>query len=219
MAFPRLVSLATVALTLLGWSCRDPLPRPEPDWLEVAPASRDLEPGDAVQLQATVGGERAMVAWESSDLAVATVSTGGLVQSHQSGFAAITATLASDPAVRRSANINVLALPGIQLSDGVPLSDLSHTGERGSGVIYRIFVPANATSLTIRTFGGVGDVDVYVRRGSVPTNTPSGSSHRSFTAGTEETITVANPASGTWYILLDLWEPYEGVTLVADYSL
>ena len=53
------------------------------------------------------------------------------------------------------------------LTNGVPLTGLS--GTAGSETFYRIDVPAGQDQLDILTTGGTGDVDLYVRRGALPT--------------------------------------------------
>ena len=55
------------------------------------------------------------------------------------------------------------------LSNGVALTGLS--GAAGSEVYYQIDVPAGADALSIKTTGGTGDVDLYVRKDAQPTTT------------------------------------------------
>jgi len=103
---------------------------------------------------------------------------------------------------------------GTLLQNGVPVTGLS--GTQGSEKVYRIDVPAGQTSLEIMISGGTGDCDLYVKRGSRPTT--SDYDYRPFLAGNDETVTVASPAGGTWYIVLRGYSSYAGVTLRAFYG-
>ena len=75
-----------------------PPPPPEPTTVSVTPAEVGLMAGDSVQLAAEVRDQNgavmtgATVAWSSSDAAVATVTSGGLVRGSSAGSATITAT-------------------------------------------------------------------------------------------------------------------------------
>ena len=100
------------------------------------------------------------------------------------------------------------------LTNGVALTGLS--GSAGGETFYKIDVPAGQDQLEILTTGGTGDVDLYVRRGSLPTITAY--DYRPYRVGNEETVTVASPAAGTWYIMLRGFSAYAGVTLKATYS-
>lgn len=82
---------------------------------------------------------------------------------------------------------------------------------------YQIEIPAGKTKLTIQTFSSdVGDCDVYVSRGRLPSR--SSYDFQSSDIGNNESITVDNPQSGTWYILLYPYEPYLSLTLSVAYS-
>ncbi len=102
----------------------------------------------------------------------------------------------------------------VVLSNGVPVTGIS--GSAGSELFYTIEVPAGQDELEISTTGGTGDVDLYVRQGSPPTTTSY--DYRPYEIGNEETVTVTNPAPGTWHIMLRGYTAYAGVTLQATYS-
>lgn len=102
----------------------------------------------------------------------------------------------------------------VSLTDGVVLG--SRAGTLGSAAYYKIEVPANQTSLDIKTYGGTGDVDLYVRRGSLPT--VSAYDYRPYQSGNTEAVSITNPLSGTWYIMLHGYAAYSGVSLLADYN-
>ncbi len=102
----------------------------------------------------------------------------------------------------------------VSLSNGVPVTGIS--GSAGSEQFYTIVVPAGQDELEIATSGGTGDVDLYVRRGAAPTTTTY--DYRPYKVGNDETVSVENPAAGTWFIMLRGYTAYSGVTLVASYS-
>jgi len=205
-----------LAALALGCDDTDPMSVAPEQRFEVTPLFIGLDPGATQQMSATVGGNAVPVTWESSNPAIATVTASGLVAALTPGFTAVTARLTSDPTQALSGNITVLPLLGIGLTKGVPVGPLASSGVRGSGVLYRIFVPPGTTRLTVTLRGGTGDADIYVRRATPPTN--ASFSFFSFNAGNDEDIIVNNPATGTWYILLDLWDPYTGAILTATYT-
>lgn len=99
------------------------------------------------------------------------------------------------------------------LTNNVPITNLS--GAKGSRVYFQIPVPAAQSKLEIRITGS-GDCDLYVRRGSLPTT--SAYDYRPYKSNSNETVTVANPAEGDWFIMLRGHRAYSGVTLVAAYT-
>lgn len=223
----RLFSGTLLAALVLGCGGNDLPTDPQGPFLEVTPSFQGIDEGESVQLTATLGGEVVPVTWESNKPAKVTVSPTGLVTGVDacvgepvttppcgSAFVAVTATTTSGEVRRRSASITVLKVLGTALTSGTPVTGLSSSGARGSTVLYRIFVPAGATSLTVTLgAGGTGDVDLYVRRQTPPTL--SSFTCASENGGTGEACLITNPASGTWYVLLGLWDPYAGVTLTA----
>ncbi|UCD51452.1 MAG: pre-peptidase C-terminal domain-containing protein [Phycisphaerales bacterium] len=101
----------------------------------------------------------------------------------------------------------------IALTNGVPVANLS--GVSGSEVFYKIDVPAGQQTLTIQTAGGTGDADLYVRKDALPTTTEW--DYRPYKTGNNETVTIDNPAAGTYFIMLRAYVAYTGVTLQATY--
>ncbi|MDY0357154.1 MAG: pre-peptidase C-terminal domain-containing protein [Sedimentisphaerales bacterium] len=99
------------------------------------------------------------------------------------------------------------------LEDGVPVTDIS--GVLGSETIYRIDVPTGQSTLEIVIAGGTGECDLYIRWGAAPTT--SNWDYRPYVTGNNETVTISNPQSGAWYIMLRGRTAYSGVTLKADY--
>jgi len=214
----RFFSAALLTAFLPGCSDDEGPTGTEGPFLEVTPLFRGIEEGETIQLAATLGGNPVAVNWQSGNIAIATVSPTGLV----TGVAGaslpvpITATMTSGDAQMRSASITVIALSGTGLQKGVPVT-ISSSGARGSGQLFRIRVPAGSTSLTVTLRGGTGDADIYVNRQTPPDNSGDAECF-SFNGGNDEDCVIAAPAEGTWYILVDLWDPYAGATLTATYA-
>lgn len=99
----------------------------------------------------------------------------------------------------------------IDLVNGVPVSGLS--GTPGSEVFYKIAVPTGQGELEISISGGTGDCDLYVRHSGLPSYNLF--DRRPLLFGNDETVTIADPEAGTWYIMLRGHENYSGVTLLA----
>jgi vibriolysin len=100
------------------------------------------------------------------------------------------------------------------LTNGVTVTGLS--GATGSFTNYKITVPTGQTQLKITMSGGTGDADLYVKRGAQPTL--SVYDYRPYLTGNNETVTVTNPVAGDWYISLNGYAAYSGVSLNATYS-
>lgn len=104
-------------------------------------------------------------------------------------------------------------------SDGVPVltngSAVSVSGAKSTNTYYKVAVPAGASTLRIAISGGTGDADMYASLGVKPTTTQY--DYGQWLNGNNETITVAAPAAGTYYILVRGYKAYSGVTLSASY--
>jgi Zn-dependent metalloprotease len=100
------------------------------------------------------------------------------------------------------------------LSNGVAVTGLS--GATGSWAYYKITVPASQTSLVITISGGTGDCDLYEKRGAQPSS--SSYDNRPYLTGNNETVTITNPVAADYYIGLNAYAAYSGVTLKATYS-
>ena len=114
---------------------------------------------------------------------------------------------------------NAVGVPGgpvtvTTLTNGQTVSNIS--GATGSWKNYKITVPASQTSLVIKISGGTGDADLYVKRGAIPTS--SSYDYRPYLSGNNETVTVTNPVAGDWFISLNAYAAYSGVSLVATYT-
>lgn len=103
---------------------------------------------------------------------------------------------------------------GGELENGVPVSDLSDS--TGGEDFWTLEVPEGASDLLFQTSGGTGDLDLYVKHGSAPTQ--SSYDCRSWNSDNDESCSFASPAAGTWHVLLYAYSSYSGVTLVGSYE-
>ncbi len=100
------------------------------------------------------------------------------------------------------------------LTNGQAVSNLS--ASTGSWLHYTLAVPAGSTNLVVTISGGTGDADLYVKFGSQPTT--SSYDCRPYLSGNAETCTIAAPQTGTYYISLNAYAAFSGVTLKASYT-
>jgi hypothetical protein len=103
---------------------------------------------------------------------------------------------------------------GSVLSNGVPVTNLS--GASGSQVVFTLSVPSGASNLKFTISGGSGDADLYVKFGSAPTL--SSYDCRPYVSGNSETCNMSSATAGTWYVMLNGYAAYSGVTLTGSYS-
>ncbi|MDH5824486.1 S8 family serine peptidase [Luteimonas sp. RD2P54] len=87
------------------------------------------------------------------------------------------------------------------------------SGEAAEDLLFKVTVPAGARSLTLRTQGGVGNVDLYAAHGRMATSADHDRASRN--PGNSESMTIAAPAAGTWYLRLSSAVPYRGVSTLA----
>jgi len=101
--------------------------------------------------------------------------------------------------------------PGPEPSEDLELSDLS--GSRGAWLHYEIDVPAGASRLRVKIFGGNGDADLYVLYGDKPTRWDYDCKPNK--NGNDEKCVIRNPQQGTWHIALRGYRNFNGVNLTA----
>ena len=216
------IRLSGLVLVLGAFGCRDDgyTTAVAGSVFAITPPFVGVDEGTPQTFAATVDGAPVAVTWESSDPTRATVSATGVVTTLLPGFTAITATQTANTAMRKSASLTIFALLGTSLVNGVARTGLSSTGARGSGVLYRLYVPPGRTNLRVTLAGAAanGDADVYVQRAVPPTT--STFTCASENGGNNELCNIANPATGTWYILVAVWDPYPtpNVSLTALYT-
>jgi vibriolysin len=100
---------------------------------------------------------------------------------------------------------------GSGMQNGVPISNIS--AARGAKVYYTVTVPSGS-NLTIAMSGGSGDADLYVKKGSNPTT--SSYDCRPYKTGNSESCSFS-AASGTYYIMLNGYAAFSGVSLKATW--
>jgi len=109
------------------------------------------------------------------------------------------------------ANFSAVVKP---LVNGVAVGNLSAAVD--SLKHFAIDVPSGQTNLTIKTSGGSGDVDLYVRRDNLPTT--SVYDCRPYLDGNSESCSIVNPVAGRYYATLYAYAAYSGVSLQAAYA-
>lgn len=89
------------------------------------------------------------------------------------------------------------------------------SGVAGEERSFRVEVPAGTAVLNLRTYGGSGNVSLYVAHDRAA----SAGSHdiRSQKAGNAETVQVIRPQPGTWYMTVVGETEFEGVSAMAVY--
>ncbi len=103
---------------------------------------------------------------------------------------------------------------GNVLQNGVAATGLNAT--KGNAVAYTMIVPAGATSLSFKITGSTGDADLYVKFGSAPTT--SSYDCRPYLTGDNETCTISNVQAGTYYVMVNAYATYSGVSLTGSYT-
>lgn len=100
------------------------------------------------------------------------------------------------------------------LTNGVAVTGLADT--TGGQKFFKLVVPAGQTSLSFRITGGTGDADLYTKSGARPSL--SAYDCRPYLTGNSETCTVNSPAAGTYYVMLNAYSAYSGVSLTGTYT-
>lgn len=100
------------------------------------------------------------------------------------------------------------------LENGVPLTNLSATS--GQELRYTLEVPAGASNLQFQISGGTGDADLYVKFGAPPTL--SDYDYRPYLNGNNETVSIASVQEGTYYVMLQAYASFSGVSLVGSFT-
>ncbi len=113
-----------------------------------------------------------------------------------------------------SVTVNAGGGGGTVLSNGVAVTGLSAAA--GASLNYTMVVPAGASGLSFTTSGGSGDMDLYVKSGSAPTD--SVYDCRPYKSGNAESCSFATPTAGTYYVRLKAYSAFAGVSLTGSYS-
>jgi Lysyl oxidase/Bacterial pre-peptidase C-terminal domain/Chitobiase/beta-hexosaminidase C-terminal domain len=116
-------------------------------------------------------------------------------------------------------------IPKIKIiQNGIPLRRLA---AEDSGLMFALTLPPGAKELVVKTGGGAGNADLYLRRNAHPTTGRYDFAGQN--GGNKETIRVEAPEAGPWYILVDsgtsfggfdsTTESFRGVKLTATYQM
>jgi endonuclease I len=100
------------------------------------------------------------------------------------------------------------------LSNGVAVTGLA--ASTNNALSFTLAVPSGASNLSFVINGGTGDADVYVRFGSTPTL--STYDCRPFLSGNSETCSFTAPQAGTWYVMVNAFTSFSGVSLTGSYT-
>ncbi len=100
------------------------------------------------------------------------------------------------------------------LENGVAKTGLN--GAKSEQLTFSIVVPTGATDLTFNMSGGSGDADLYLKFGSTPTL--NSYDCRPWKNGNNESCSVSNVQSGTYYVMLNGYSSFNGVSLTASYT-
>ncbi|WP_156400954.1 pre-peptidase C-terminal domain-containing protein [Acidovorax sp. Root568] len=97
-----------------------------------------------------------------------------------------------------------------------PLLQNNLSGVAGSTQYFSVTVPTGASNLVVQMSGGTGDADLYVKLGQVPTL--SSYDCRPYVNGNTESCTFPNPVAGVYYIMINSYQSFDGLTLSASYQ-
>lgn len=87
------------------------------------------------------------------------------------------------------------------------------SGAKNGWTHFEITVPAGQSQLLVDSFGGAGDADLYVRRGSRPTT--SSYDCRPYLGSNNESCTFDNPQAGTYFVSIRGYAAYSSLSLNA----
>lgn len=86
----------------------------------------------------------------------------------------------------------------------------------GEMLKFIIDLPAGATQVSLAMSGGTGDADLYLRQGSEPTLSISDCAP--YLTGNDEQCAVTNPVTGRYYVNIQAYQSFSGVSLVLNYT-
>lgn len=104
--------------------------------------------------------------------------------------------------------------PTSVLTNGVAKTGLS--AATGANLNFTLDVPAGATNLKFVMSGGTGDADLYVKFGTAPTSTAYDC--RPYVGGNAETCTITTAQAGRYYVMLNAYAAFSGVSLTGSYT-
>ncbi|AQS36970.1 putative pre-peptidase,subtilase family protease,PA domain-containing protein [Shewanella psychrophila] len=100
------------------------------------------------------------------------------------------------------------------LENGVAKNSLA--AAKNDELHFSLDVPADATDLSFTMSGGSGDADLYVQYAAAPT---TGSYDcRPWKGGNSESCPISNVQTGTYYVMIQGYSDFTGVSLVANFT-
>ena len=114
----------------------------------------------------------------------------------------------------KTQSVTVSGGTGGSLQNGVALT--GQAAAQSGQLQYTVVIPAGATNLVIASSGGTGDADLYTKFGSAPTL--SSYDCRPYITGNNESCSVASPQAGTYYVMLNGYTAFSGVSIKATWS-
>jgi serine protease len=103
----------------------------------------------------------------------------------------------------------VPASPPVRVSSGQLIPNLMALP--GQVRAFVIDVPEGATRLTLRSFGGTGDANMFVKFGAPAGNTQGAHDVAAIRPGNNALVTIASPRAGEHYVLLDPERAYHAL--------
>ncbi|MGE6650247.1 S8 family serine peptidase [Shewanella colwelliana] len=100
------------------------------------------------------------------------------------------------------------------LANGVAKTDLA--GAKSDELHFSFEVPAGAKDLSFVMNGGSGDADLYVQYGAAPTL--NSYDCRPWKGGNSESCPVTDAQAGTYYVMLQGYSAFSGVSLTASFT-
>lgn len=112
-----------------------------------------------------------------------------------------------------AAVVDVPEDPGVTLDNRVALPE--QTGAAGDTLLYKLEVPTGVTSINLRTYGGKGNVSLYVAYDREPSATDF--DRKSIKSGNSEAVVITRPAAGTYYMSVVGETAFEGLYVMGAY--
>jgi serine protease len=100
------------------------------------------------------------------------------------------------------------------IQQGNPVNNLSAT--TGDSIDYEIPIPSNASNLNIEIYNGSGDADLYVKAGSLPSE--SDNDCGPYLYGNDEQCVFDTPQATTYYIRIKAYQAFFELSLRATYE-
>lgn len=111
--------------------------------------------------------------------------------------------------------------PGVDVYSGLTIEPLN--GTTNTKLYYKMVVPEapiDANKIRFQTWGGTGDADIYVKKGSVPTLTSYDC--RPYEQGNREVCDTSKGLSssigGTWYVMINGANTFQNLSLGVNHS-